>query len=52
MRLGKVWKIEGDLPEGDDARPEGLVFVGGATIIGIDCKLAGNNLFLLTSPGD
>ncbi len=52
VKLGKVWKIEGKLPEGDDARPEGLAFVGGATVIGIDCKLAGNNLFILSAPGD
>jgi hypothetical protein len=52
IKLGKAWKIEGELPEGDDARPEGLAFVAGATVIGIDCKLAGNNLFVLSSSGD
>jgi uncharacterized protein YjiK len=52
VKLGKVWKIEGELPEGDDARPEGLAFARGATVIGIDCKLAGNNLFVLSSPDD
>jgi hypothetical protein len=52
VRLRKAWKIEGKLPEGDDARPEGLAFVTRATVIGIDCKLAGNNLFVLSSPAD
>jgi hypothetical protein len=50
VKIGKAWKIEGELPEGDDARPEGLAFVAEATVIGIDCKLAGNNLFVLSSP--
>jgi hypothetical protein len=47
------WKIAGELPEGDEARPEGLVMIGGSTpVIGIDCKLAGNNLFVLGSPSE
>ena len=52
-KFGKSWRIEGDLPEGNEARPEGLAMIGGSTpVIGIDCKLAGSNLFVLSSPGD
>jgi hypothetical protein len=46
------WTIADDLPGRDEARPEGLAMVGTSTpVVGIDSKLAGNNLFVLSAAG-
>jgi hypothetical protein len=50
VRTDGEWKIDGDLPGGNDARPEGLALVGGSRpAIGIDTKVAGDNILLLAA---
>jgi uncharacterized protein YjiK len=52
LKLDKSWKIDGKLPDGKEARPEGLAFTVETTpVIGVDSKVAGSNVFLLSSPG-
>ena len=49
-RADGQWRIEGDIPGGKDARPEGLTLVGGSCpAIGIDSKVAGDNVLLLAA---
>ena len=49
-KFKNTWTIDDDLPGQDEARPEGLAMVGGSTpVVGIDSKLAGHNLFVLSS---
>jgi hypothetical protein len=51
-RATDSWRIDGTIPGGEDARPEGLVVLGKRTpVIGIDSKLAGSNLVVLDPPG-
>jgi hypothetical protein len=48
-RVDDSWTID-DVPGGKDARPEGLVLLaGGVPLIGVDSKVAGDNLAVLSS---
>jgi hypothetical protein len=51
-RADSDWEIADPLPGGPDPRPEGLTLVGGEALVGIDTKVAGDNLIVLEALGD